>query len=669
MAFQDYSANPASNTTIGDDKFIGPNMPRDGVRPALQQLAADGRDLYDTVIAMGANGTLPQFIQSGTGAVARTVQDKVRDASAAPEDYGAVGNAVEGSGTTLTGTDDTAAFLAALAALEAAGGGTLQCSAGNVYRLSGQLTIPAGVRLNLNEAKLVFQLANANDCGVQLRTNTIVENGHIRIISQGSPASQAAAHAPVRVGPLYGSGGTVASPSADDNAANWEVRNLIVESDKDLGAISTGGAAGIAVMGNSSSGKVSGVVVPDNAHMTMAVGCDWGTRGEVDGNEAIVSAPTSMGTNLTNFLAGDGHTTHPHNIVIENITVGRLSRPLGGGATTGSFAVRLSGCYNVQVMNVSAAQTTEAAFSHHAGDLGFEFATGNDLINAMRGNSFTNCKVDDAVSGSAIQLDSEADNVQTAITSHGYTAQHPWGALWPTDVTFTSISGRRTTGTATFGINAFDLDGGRLVDCKMTGFLNALRLDDARNLIVEGGRFTNSSGSNIVIEGGSANGVLRDIRECHTCGAGTDNVFLDVCSGFTIDGGTFGRVSGEPGRHTINAQSGSCTDLSIVNTPTVLGHGSGNYAFIFGGSSDENVLRVFGGARFGAGVTTNKWFGQYRPYSRSGDGVLHANGEGAPNGNVTAAPGSTFNRTNGGAGTTFYVKQTGTDNNGWGAVA
>lgn len=52
MSFKDYSANPTANTTIGDDKFIGPNMPRDGVRPALQQLAADGKDLANTVDAM-----------------------------------------------------------------------------------------------------------------------------------------------------------------------------------------------------------------------------------------------------------------------------------------------------------------------------------------------------------------------------------------------------------------------------------------------------------------------------------------------------------------------------------------------------------------------------------------------------------------------------------------
>jgi hypothetical protein len=54
MAFKDYSNTPASNTALGDGTFIGPNMARSSVRPALQQLAADGRGLYDVVQSTAA---------------------------------------------------------------------------------------------------------------------------------------------------------------------------------------------------------------------------------------------------------------------------------------------------------------------------------------------------------------------------------------------------------------------------------------------------------------------------------------------------------------------------------------------------------------------------------------------------------------------------------------
>jgi hypothetical protein len=40
-------------------------------------------------------------------------------------------------------------------------------------------------------------------------------------------------------------------------------------------------------------------------------------------------------------------------------------------------------------------------------------------------------------------------------------------------------------------------------------------------------------------------------------------------------------------------------------------------------------------------------------------------GAGTPEGVVTAAPGSLYQRTNGGANTSLYVKESGTGNTGW----
>lgn len=132
MAFQDYSTNPASNTTIGNDTFIGPNMPRDKVRPALQQLAADGKELADAVLPSGSragkflawDGAGNPTAASGTGEdsafrtdaassdggdlvgyASRTVKSKLDDWTT-PLDFGAAGD-----GSTL----DTAAINAAMA--------------------------------------------------------------------------------------------------------------------------------------------------------------------------------------------------------------------------------------------------------------------------------------------------------------------------------------------------------------------------------------------------------------------------------------------------------------------------------------------------------------------------------------------------------------------------
>ena len=82
-------------------------------------------------VAALANTT---FIQSGTGAVSRTVQDKARDIVSV-RDFGAKGDGV---------TDDTAAINAAIAALKAAGGDLLYFPRGN-YISSGQIALDASV--------------------------------------------------------------------------------------------------------------------------------------------------------------------------------------------------------------------------------------------------------------------------------------------------------------------------------------------------------------------------------------------------------------------------------------------------------------------------------------------------------------------------------------------
>lgn len=81
MAFRDYSQTPASNTLLADGTYIGPNMVRNKVRPALQRLAADGKALSDdfdarTLLEQGPPGTnalAPNFVvqqgEPGSGVV------------------------------------------------------------------------------------------------------------------------------------------------------------------------------------------------------------------------------------------------------------------------------------------------------------------------------------------------------------------------------------------------------------------------------------------------------------------------------------------------------------------------------------------------------------------------------------------------------------------------
>jgi hypothetical protein len=98
-------------------------------------------DLNQALLAASGGSALVGFLQSGTGAVARTAQDKMRD-FVSVKDFGAVGDGV---------TDDLAAFNAAIAALPAASPhtsrvGKLVIPTGNYY-LSGTLHIRKAVHL------------------------------------------------------------------------------------------------------------------------------------------------------------------------------------------------------------------------------------------------------------------------------------------------------------------------------------------------------------------------------------------------------------------------------------------------------------------------------------------------------------------------------------------
>ena len=85
---------------------------------------------YTTALAASSGSSLVGFIQAGAGAVAETVQTKLRE-SVSVQDFGAVGD-----GT----TDDTAAFTAALATLGALGGTVFFSMR---HYIAGPLTVPA----------------------------------------------------------------------------------------------------------------------------------------------------------------------------------------------------------------------------------------------------------------------------------------------------------------------------------------------------------------------------------------------------------------------------------------------------------------------------------------------------------------------------------------------
>lgn len=91
-------------------------------------------------LAVGSTATaIPSFKQSGTGAVSRTIAQKLQEAHVSVADYGAKADAA---------TDATTAFQNAINAVSARGGGVVEVPVGAYYFApSGALTIPRGVTL------------------------------------------------------------------------------------------------------------------------------------------------------------------------------------------------------------------------------------------------------------------------------------------------------------------------------------------------------------------------------------------------------------------------------------------------------------------------------------------------------------------------------------------
>ena len=118
--------------------------------------------------AASSGSSLVGYIQSGTGAVATTIQAKLRQIVNVT-DYGAVGDGV---------ADDTQALQNAINAIQAVGGGQVFFQEG-VYRITSTLTANVGVLLNGQSRNDVS--SNTNGGGVATARPTILWDGPANI--------------------------------------------------------------------------------------------------------------------------------------------------------------------------------------------------------------------------------------------------------------------------------------------------------------------------------------------------------------------------------------------------------------------------------------------------------------------------------------------------------
>ena len=265
-------------------------------------------------LSESGGSALVGFLQSGTGAVATTVQAKLRE-MVSVKDFGAVGD----------DSDETTKLANALAA---ATGNTLWFEPGKIYRATASLVVPANTTLELNGSTIKF-VTTGETRNLDLRSGTVVCNGTIE--NAGSAFSSSGDfQCPIIIGD-YGVG---------TGYNNICLKNLIVKTARP-------GGNGITVTGDSYDISIENITFPDSAYMMIAVLLHWGGA----------NAPASG-------------TTHPHNISIKNLKIGAMTYATASDAGQ----VLVSACYNVSIENVDIKDAHNAGLYIYSGDYGFYYA-------------------------------------------------------------------------------------------------------------------------------------------------------------------------------------------------------------------------------------------------------------------------------------------------------
>jgi hypothetical protein len=183
---------------------------------------------------------------------------------------------------------------------------------------------------------------------------------------------------------------------------------------------------------------------------------------------------------------------------------------------------------------------------------------------------------------------------------------------------------------------------------------------------ITGNRFHGCGDHTIYLSNGATNQLAFLISDNTIVGpisSATDNSFdgIHVTASLAARGGIIGphsfrTTSGSSRRfrYGINIASTNVTNCTVYGPSA--GYGT-SAASEFGTApiSDSGTGTVIVGGRDA----------NMRSFDKLSNGVMRLTGTGTPEGAVTAPVGSTYHRSDGGAGTSFYVKESGAGNTGW----
>jgi len=261
------------------------------------------------------------------------------------------------------------------------------------------LLVPPGVELDLNGSMLLLDLRSSS-YGVQLSTRSAIRNGRIKIVRSEGKGSQAIWHSAISVGAAYGDGGTVASPGHFSSVGNWRMEDMVIEQPFD--------AACIQLMSEAHHGVIRNIRILDSDKALMGIGLDWGTVGPVSTADELVPRMRKL------WEKQEISSTHPHHVLIENITIGKLGRSADGN----DAGVRCSGCHHITIKNLNV-ETAMSAVALFGGDFGFEFAPAEQRAVAHMGYLIDGVKIG-AARLYGIVINGAEDNVYRSRLNFGY---------------------------------------------------------------------------------------------------------------------------------------------------------------------------------------------------------------------------------------------------------
>jgi len=257
----------------------------------------------------------------------------------------------------------------------------------------------------------------------------------------------------------------------------------------------------ISVLGECSNGIIENITIPDNANCRNIIGIEWGgTPG--------------------------GGTGHPHNIVVRNINIGRLTYPTYGASGYG-YAVWASAAFNIQIENI----TMEEGY-------GLVMAIRGDNANTYAPDSYKN-RVGTGIEISNCSISNCYGYGLSIIGSHtnGVLDNIPMNA----QVKNISINGKKVGANNNF----------------------AIRFDQCRDAVVEGFSISGSFAAGVVTSGKTEGVVIQNgtISDCELYGAsiGTGSI-----------------------RPTIN-------NVKFVRNNSLLGSGTGTSAVVIDNCIDPSV--------------------------------------------------------------------------------